>query len=81
MRGELQGITAARREEGGGGRLVANQVVDIDVDDADVRQLLLDVGQRNLSRREVLCRGIRLGLTVPVIGWLLTTLGDDAARA
>lgn len=62
--------------------MVTEAVAPVEYEDAEVRQLLLDVGQRRLSRREVLYRGIRLGLTVPVIGWLLTAIGDDeAARA
>jgi hypothetical protein len=57
---------------------VAEQFVEVDVqEDAEVRQLLVDVGQRRLSRREVLCRGIKLGLAIPVIGWLMTVLEED----
>lgn len=52
-----------------------------DSSDAEVARLLLDVGQRSLSRRELLYRGIALGLTVPVLGWLLTTLESDTATS
>ncbi|HUG13928.1 MAG TPA: hypothetical protein VMM78_02825 [Thermomicrobiales bacterium] len=49
--------------------------------DDEVARLLRDVGQRGLSRRELLYRSIVLGLSIPVIGWLLTTLEDgDAPR-
>jgi len=44
--------------------------------DEEVARLLLDVGQGRLSRRELLYRGIALGLSVPVLGWLLTSLDD-----
>lgn len=50
-----------------------------DACDAEVARLLLEVGQRSLSRRELLYRGVALGLSVPALGWLLTTLESDGA--
>jgi hypothetical protein len=50
-----------------------------DACDAEIARLLLDVGQRCLSRRELLYRGIALGLSVPVLGWLLTALNEGGA--
>lgn len=47
---------------------------DVDCDDEDVARLLLDVGLGRLNRRELLYRGIVLGLSVPALGWLLATL-------
>ncbi|RIK46236.1 MAG: ABC transporter substrate-binding protein [Chloroflexi bacterium] len=45
--------------------------------DEEIAELLLQVGSRRISRREVLRRGIALGLTVPAIGWLLAACGGD----
>lgn len=53
----------------------------IGVPDEQVVELLASIGQRKISRREVLRRGVALGLTVPAIGWLLTTVGDDDGEA
>lgn len=51
-------------------------------EDEEVVRLLSDVGGRKLNRRQVLRRGIALGLSVPAIGWLLAACGsdDDAAE-
>lgn len=43
----------------------------------EVAELLEQVGARRISRREVLRRGVALGLTVPAIGWLLSACGGD----
>lgn len=43
----------------------------------EVVRLLSDVGGRKLNRRQVLRRGIALGLSVPAIGWLLAACGSD----
>ena len=50
-------------------------------EEEEVARLLSDVGSRKLNRRQVLRRGIALGLSVPAIGWLLAACGsdDDAA--
>ena len=45
--------------------------------DQQVAELLAQVGERRISRREVLRRGVALGLTVPAIGWLLSACGAD----
>ena len=42
-----------------------------------IAELLQQVGGRRISRREVLRRGVALGLTVPAIGWLLAACGGD----
>jgi hypothetical protein len=69
--------TAVDRDSQEEGLLIAEAFYEVQEEDAEVRQLLLDVGQRRLCRRDVLCRGIRLGLAIPVIGWLLTVLEED----
>jgi len=46
-------------------------------DDEQVAQLLKQVGGRRISRREVLRKGVALGLTIPAIGWLLAACGGD----
>src|SRR4051812_14668615 len=42
-----------------------------------IAQLLEQVGTRRLNRRDILRRGVALGLTVPAIGWLLSACGGD----
>lgn len=43
----------------------------------DFARLLYDVSGNRLSRREVLRKGVALGLSVPAIGWLLAACGSD----
>ena len=49
-----------------------------DPDDRRVAELLLEVGRKQVSRREVLRRGVALGLSVPAIGWLLAACGGSS---
>ena len=48
--------------------------------DEQVAELLEQVGKRRISRREVLRRGVALGLTIPAIGWLLAACGRRRRR-
>jgi hypothetical protein len=45
-------------------------------EDAEIAQLLLDVGSRQLTRRQILRRGVTLGLSIPAINWLLAASED-----
>jgi hypothetical protein len=47
-------------------------------EDAEIAQLLLDVGSRQLTRRQILRRGVTLGLSIPAISWLLAASEDTA---
>ena len=49
-----------------------------DPEDRRVAELLLNVGRKQVSRREVLRRGVALGLSVPAIGWLLAACGGGS---
>ena len=48
-----------------------------DSDDQPVAEPLREAGMRRVTRRDVLRRGIALGLSAPAIGWLLAACGGN----
>jgi hypothetical protein len=50
-------------------------------EDAEIVQLLSDIGNRQLTRRQILRRGVALGLSIPAINWLLTASVEPASGA
>src|SRR5579875_824575 len=50
-------------------------------DDRRLQQLLIEASTRRLSRRQLIRRGVALGLSAPAIGWVLAACGSSSSSS